>query len=148
MSVVMKRLRPASVVSRRVRRMAPKQKVLCAEDDFEHVLPPGPASLDEIATWPEDLLRRALRRGPQAQEVLMIFIAGKFRFSTDYSGFDCPRKMMHQIQCALDIVFFQRWILIIVHPFTTSRVPVIRERCRNKCCSGFARSWTRIAHAC
>ena len=59
-----------------------------------------PSSLDEIANWPEDLLLRAGKHGPAAQAMLLDFLR-ILRFTTDYSGYDGPREMMHQLYYAL-----------------------------------------------
>jgi hypothetical protein len=88
---------------KRQRAASSKKRILCIEDDFEateNLLPCGPSSLDEIANWPEDLLLRAGQQGPAAQTLLLDFFR-ILRFTTDYSGWDGPREMMHQMYKAL-----------------------------------------------
>ena len=80
-----------------------KRRAFCIEDDFDDVallLPCGPSSLDEIANWPEDLLLLAAKQGPAARALMLDFLR-ILRFTTDYSGCDGPREMMHQLYLAL-----------------------------------------------
>ena len=85
----------------------PVKRCACTDDDFEQIalqrnlprLQPGPTSVQEVALWPEDLLKLAIdKAGASGKEQVMVeFFRYGIGNTTDYSGFDGPREMMTQV---------------------------------------------------
>ena len=90
--------------------------VHCTEDDFDAIasaelalceaeaskMLPGPTTWDEVMSWPVDLVSRLKSHGgdKKMQTFMDMFKFGGTH-NTDYSGFECPREMMHQLQKVL-----------------------------------------------
>ena len=60
----------------------------------------GPATMQEVANWPLDLLNRTALR-PGAQQQIRELLHSGLKFTTDYSGMDCPREAMHLLKPAM-----------------------------------------------
>ena len=98
--------RQAGASSGRSRGRPPK-RCACTEDDFEHVarqgtrrlLMPGPSSREEVALWPQDLVKISKRKAAASgkQEVMQAFFRHGLFNTSDYSGFDGPREMLTQV---------------------------------------------------
>ena len=76
--------------SQRVRRRPSREQVVAA----------GPASVQELFRWPDDFLKPITG---DAWQRLLDFMHRGLLCSTDYSGMDCPRELMQQLQKALEI---------------------------------------------
>ena len=65
-------------------------------------LQPGPTSVDEAFNWPLDKVEKVV--GDQERKLrLMSFMMHGVGFTSDYSGFDCPRECLTQLDTAFTI---------------------------------------------
>ena len=89
-----------------------KTKLCCIEDDFDAIAssqlalieaelskkPPGPTTWEEVISWPEELIYRLKQCDGHKIKILMDTEQFGSLNTTDYSGFDCPREMVFQMQ--------------------------------------------------